>query len=390
MKVKKLITSIATLCMASILLMYSTLPSNTSNAAVRTMEISETEMDYQSILDSFEESEMYVEDNTTCFMGYQTLDAELFEEFDNVSEEDLTSIEGCKVEYKFTYNIETNIVTIYAELQKGNNEVLIDEISGIAFINDSGNVDAYMNVDGESMLLSDMQNMGMLENCGWLSKVLKGAATVAATSVAFAVGGVGAAAVVSTALATAAPVVSAAEKNLATNNKNHNKKNTEPTSYINGQANYSHWKFGVSTLNYNGCGVIATYNVLRKFGKNKKLTDIIYDFDVKSGSLAMGYFGADPTHISEYLRLNGLKCVSYSSFSSLQTALSNMKTSQMAVLCYWNSENVSTGAHYVAVEKTTIGFNIYNYSNVSTSCEKVSKIDKSVTVGDLIVAYIVG
>ena len=64
--------------MTGIMLASSTLPSNTTTPVVRTMGIAEAKMDYQSILDEFEESEMYVENNTTYFTGFQTLDAELF------------------------------------------------------------------------------------------------------------------------------------------------------------------------------------------------------------------------------------------------------------------------------------------------------------------------
>ena len=267
---------------------------------------------------------------------------------------------------------------------------MIDEISGIAFINESGNVDAYMNVDGESMLLSDMQNIGMVENCGWLSKLVKGAAgTAVAAAVIVATGGLAAGAVVTATTAVAA--VDVVEKVNAVNNKKHNAKNAEPTGYINGQAKYSNWKFGTKTLDYNGCGVIATYNALRKLGKTEKLVDLIYNFDMKNGTMAMGFFGSDPTHISQYLRDKGLSCTSYSTFSSLQTALSKMKTSQVLILCSWNGEKVENGAHYFAVEKTSSGtYKAYNRYDNSTSYTTYTKIDKSVTGGDLIVAYIVG
>ena len=72
---------------------------------------------------------------------------------------------------------------------------------------------------------------------------------------------------------------------------------------------------------YSGCGVIATYNVMKKLGKRKNLTDIIYDFDVRSGSLAIGMFGADPTHFGTYFSANGVKYSKYYSFDSLQLAL---------------------------------------------------------------------
>ena len=268
---------------------------------------------------------------------------------------------------------------------------MIDEISGIAFINESGNVDAYMNVDGESMLLSDMQNMGMVENYGWFSKLVKGTAgTVVAAAVIVATGGLAAGAVVTA--TTAVTAVDVVEKVNAVNNKKHNAKNAEPTGYIYGQGYYSNWKFGTRTLDYNGCGVIATYNALRKLGKPTKLIDIIYDFDIKSGSLAMGFFGSDPTHISQYLREKGFTCTAYKTFSSLEPALSKMTKNQVLIVCAWNSDDKKTGAHYIAVEKIkSNSYGIYNlYSNSEELLDDITKIDKSLTGGDLIVAYIIG
>ena len=83
-----------------------------------------------------------------------------------------------------------------------------------------------MNDEGESVLLSEMQNAGMIENCGWLSRLIKAAAVTTVTSAATAV-------VVAT----------------------------------------------------DGTGVGAV---------------VIYDFDVRSGSLAIGMFGADSTHFGTY------------------------------------------------------------------------------------------
>ena len=144
-------------------------------------------------------------------------------------------------------------------------------------------------------------------------------------------------------------------------------------------------------MKYNGCGVIAAYNVMRKLGKTKKLTDIIYDFDVRSGSLAIGMFGADPTHFGTYFSGNGLKYSKYYNFDSLQPALSKMKENQVALVCAWNSSSFSEGVHYVAVEKLRNGYlRIYNAYNNRSSYEDVSKIDKYFKTGELIIAYIVG
>ena len=287
-------------------------------------------------------------------------------------------------------------MTISAELQNETNEIIVDEIYGMGFINADGNIDAVMNVEGESVLLSDMQNAGMIENCGWLSRLIKAAAvatvTSAVTAVVVATAGTGAGAVAAVTVATnTAVTVHVTEKAIAIANKKHNSKNTEPTGYINGQDNYSNWKCGAKNLKHNGCGVIAAYNVMRKLGKTKKLTDIIYDFDVRSGSLAIGMFGADPTHFGTYFSANGLKYSKYYNFDSLQSALSKMKENQVALVCAWNSSSFSEGAHYFAVEKTRSGnYKAYNFYNDSTSHETFTKIDKSVTGGNLIIAYIVG
>ena len=130
---------------------------------------------------------------------------------------------------------------------------------------------------------------------------------------------------------------------------------------------------------------------MKKLGKRKNLTDIIYDFDVRSGSLAIGMFGADPTHFGTHFSANGVKYSKYYSFDSLQLALSKMKENQVALIGAWNGKSVSMGAHYVAVEKNGVdSFRVYNYNNDVLSYKTFSKIDKSVTGGDIIIAYIVG
>ena len=63
----------------------------------------------------------------------------------------------------------------------------------------------------------------------------------------------------------------------------------------------------------------------------------------------------------------------------------------MALIGAWNGKSVSMGAHYVAVEKNGVdSFRVYNYNNDVLSYKTFSKIDKSVTGGDIIIAYIVG
>ncbi|MDD4351273.1 MAG: hypothetical protein PHP83_03735, partial [Clostridia bacterium] len=73
----------------------------------------------------------------------------------------------------FSYDNETNVVTLSAELKNELGEIQIDTIAGTAFINEYGEIDAVMNIDGEGILLSEMRNAGMIENCGWFSSLIK-------------------------------------------------------------------------------------------------------------------------------------------------------------------------------------------------------------------------
>ncbi|MDD4276150.1 MAG: hypothetical protein PHO33_04140, partial [Clostridia bacterium] len=102
----------------------------------------------------------------------------------------------------FSYDNETNVVTLSAELKNELGEIQIDTIAGTAFINEYGEIDALMDMDGEYALLSEMQNAGIIENCGWFSSLFKkivvavvvvvAVAAVAAVVVATAGAGLGA------------------------------------------------------------------------------------------------------------------------------------------------------------------------------------------------------
>ena len=61
-------------------------------------------------------------------------------------------------------------------MQNEAGEMEIDNITGVGFINENNEIDAVMNIDGEGILLSDTRNAGMIQNCGWFAKLVKGIA----------------------------------------------------------------------------------------------------------------------------------------------------------------------------------------------------------------------
>lgn len=92
----------------------------------------------------------------------------------------------------------------------------MDTITGVAFINDQGQIDAVMNIDGEGILLSEMQNAGMIANCGWFSNLIKKVVKVVAVVAVVAAVAVATAAVVVATAGAAAPALVAAGVGVAT------------------------------------------------------------------------------------------------------------------------------------------------------------------------------
>ncbi|MBO7527815.1 MAG: hypothetical protein J6T74_08020 [Clostridia bacterium] len=213
MKKKKLFSLITTLTLALVLFLTPCLIKiNETSQTVRTtsIEITRQEVDYQSVLDEFENAALETEGSLTTFVGYKSINITELNGLDLVSETDVDKNTEVSVKYNFSYDSETNIVTLSAELIDELGEIQIDTITGIAFINEYGEIDAVMNIDGEGILLSEMKDAGLIANCGWFSKlikkVVKAVAVVAAVVAAVAVT---AAVVIATAGAAAPAVVAA-------------------------------------------------------------------------------------------------------------------------------------------------------------------------------------
>ncbi|HEY8390119.1 MAG TPA: hypothetical protein VIL26_04120 [Clostridia bacterium] len=186
---------------------------SSKTAMVRTIELQKSVISNQAIFDEFEDADLTVTDKLATFVGYKNLDASVFSMLDNLSVDEKEELaENCKVRYYFTYDKESNIVTISAEMSNEFGEIEMDTISGVGFINDKNEIDAVMNVEGEGILLSEMSDAGLIQNAGWFSKLVKAVAvTVAVVAVVVVV----AAAVVVTA-GTAAPALVAAGVGVST------------------------------------------------------------------------------------------------------------------------------------------------------------------------------
>ena len=158
------------------------------------VELSDQDIDYESVFNQFEDWKLETNETLTTFEGYQTLNLADLMEIDNVSVENLEESE-LKVKYNFSYDSETNIVTLSATTDYENGETEEDVIYGEAFVNEQGNLDAVLDIDGEYVLLSELQDAGLIQNCGWFKKIFKAvvqvvivAAAASAVAVAFGAG----------------------------------------------------------------------------------------------------------------------------------------------------------------------------------------------------------
>lgn len=196
--ITNVITAVLLLVLVSICF-YAYTVSPKTELSVRDVELNTIQLDYSSILNEFENAELKTEGSLTTFVGYKTLDASLFDELDNVSDSNVEQEEGCQVKYNFSYDSETNIVTLSAVMENGE-KLEIEEIYGSAFFDENGKLDAVMDLDGEYILLSEMQNLNLIQNCGWFSnlfkKIAKVVVAVAAVAVCVATAGAGVAAVI--------------------------------------------------------------------------------------------------------------------------------------------------------------------------------------------------
>lgn len=155
-------------------------------SAIRTIEVKQNEIDYQSIFDEFENAKLETDGSLTTFEGVKPISIDDLSAIDNLSESDLETCSDISVKYNFSYDAETGIVTLSATTISGEAIIEVDEIQGVAFYNEYGAIDALLEVDGDYVLLSEMQDYGMIANCGWFKKLIKKVVVAAVVVVAVA------------------------------------------------------------------------------------------------------------------------------------------------------------------------------------------------------------
>lgn len=150
-----------------------------TQAITRTIEIKQNNIDYQSVFDEFENPSFSTDGSITTFEGIKTFNLADYCELDLVADTETSESINLQVKYSYAYDQEANVVILTASLTGNDGEPIIDTLIGAPFVDENGNFDAVFDCDGEYILLSELQDAGMIENCGWLKNACKKVASAA-------------------------------------------------------------------------------------------------------------------------------------------------------------------------------------------------------------------
>lgn len=348
-------------------------------AKLRTIELKENKIDYEAVLNEYEESSFEEEGPVFKFEGKKRISLDAFSSIENLSEKEINEMESTYVSYKYSYNIETRVITLSAIMENELGVIEIEEVTGISFINEKEELDAVMDFEGEKILLSEMINAGMIENYGWFSRLVKSvvkvavvtAAAVVATAAIVGTAGVGGIAVM-TVVGVGSFAASTSQTVKANTNYNANKNKSlhddvEAKGYITNQDFYEDWHFGFTTLDEVGCEVISIYNAMVSLGRRKHLADIIYDVEMLNidYDIGFGYLGSNPNQIYRYLAKHSVRYVKYNFIEKLEKMANSFENCKI-IFSSENNESVM-GVHSIHtffIEKQGNTYTSYNgYSN---------------------------
>ncbi len=204
----KWLISIISIMLSCVLVFTIVMAHHTKNMVLiepntRMIALDNSTVDYASFFSEFEDAELEIDEsnNAIKFSGTKTIEAELFKGIDLIS---LAGDEcGVDVRYTFDYNADENEfhLSVIANIENGE---IIDDWLGVPFVNENNEIDIAFATDDGVIFLSELEDSGVLENCGWLSWLWKAAVAVAVVAAIVAV------------VVVAAPAVAAAATSVGT------------------------------------------------------------------------------------------------------------------------------------------------------------------------------
>ncbi|MBQ6467849.1 MAG: hypothetical protein IJJ61_07880 [Clostridia bacterium] len=158
--------------------------------------------------------------------------------------------------------------------------------------------------------------------------------------------------------------------------KSNFKKNIEvelEKGLLNGQGagNLATCRYGFFPMSYNGCEIIAVYNLRCLMGIPVPLPDVakeIYPY----GNAFSGLFGTWPGALERYFKENNLPVHKIDDYYAFRNEFEHHK---FAVISFWNANHIFKGLHTVAIENFSGGIKVYNRSNKCTYPVEYKSLD---------------
>ena len=141
--------------------------------------------------------------------------------------------------------------------------------------------------------------------------------------------------------------------------QSHIKKIKSNDGYIEDQRNYNDMAYGNLPLSQNGCGVIATYNVLYHLTKNEAIDfpSIIRDLE-NDGIILNGAFGTSMIAIQDYFNKLGFKVTGSSKVEDFgRIGFLNDAT---ILTVFNNVDDITDAMHYMAITKKDGIYKVHN------------------------------
>lgn len=118
-------------------------------------------------------------------------------------------------------------------------------------------------------------------------------------------------------------------------------------------------RYGFFPMSYNGCEIIAVYNMRCLLDCPVPLCEIareIYPY----GNSFSGLFGTWPKAIGRYFRENHIPMHKNTDYYRFRNDFTKYR---FAVITFWNARHPFKGIHTVAIERVKEGIKVYNRSN---------------------------
>ena len=141
--------------------------------------------------------------------------------------------------------------------------------------------------------------------------------------------------------------------------QNHLARINQTNGFIEKQESFWDMKYGAYNLSENGCGLIATYNVLHDLtGKDYINFPLIIDSLEKDGIILSGLFGTSMVAIEEYFKKNGFK----TKFSTKKENYDKLgeECDALILTIYNNKKNILEAIHTFAITKKDGKFYLHN------------------------------